>query len=114
MTDDALRDGLLRLELALARRDRAGLPGGYAAVLDAGFRENGASGRPWSRDEALAMLEVAGRSDVVIDAFEIERLGEGVVLATYDVVGERPSRRASIWVRDGERWRLRFHQGTLR
>ena len=114
MTDDALRDELLRLELALARGDRDALAGGYAAVLDDGFRETGASGRTWTRDEMLAMLEGAARSDVAIEAFEIERLADGMVLATYDVGGARPSRRASLWVHDGDRWRVRFHQGTLR
>jgi ribonuclease HI len=114
VTDDALRDELLRLELALARRDRDALPGGYAAVLDDGFRETGASGRSWSRDDTLAMLEAAPPSTVEIATFEIERLADGVVLATFETGGSRPARRASIWVRVGERWRIRFHQGTPR
>jgi ribonuclease HI len=62
----------------------------------------------------LAMLEEAAPSEVTIEAFEVERLADGVVLATYDVSGTRPSRRVSLWLRDGDRWRVRFHQGTLR
>jgi ribonuclease HI len=114
VTDDALRDELLRLELALARRDRDALPGGFAAVLDDGFRETGASGRAWARDEMLAMLEAVGPSEVEIEAFAVERLADGVVLATYETGGARPARRASVWVRDGDRWRIRHHQGTLK
>jgi ribonuclease HI len=113
VTDDALADDLLRLELAIARRRPDDLPGGYAAVLDDGFRETGASGRSWTRDESLEALATAPPSDVEIEAFEIERLADDVVLATYRTGPARPAVRASIWVRDGDRWRLRFHQGTL-
>ena len=114
MTDDVLRDELLRLERALAGRDRDALPGGYAAVLDDAFREIGASGRAWTRDDTLAMLEDAAPSAVEIEAFAIERLADGVVLATYDTGGSRPARRSSIWIHDGARWRIRYHQGTPR
>lgn len=114
MTDEALRDELLRLETALARRDEAALPGGYAAALDDAFRETGASGRAWTRDEMLALLAGATPGEGELDGFGIERLADGVILATYETGGARPARRASIWVRDGGRWRLRFHQGTPR
>ncbi|HEY5629617.1 MAG TPA: hypothetical protein VIR16_08915, partial [Candidatus Limnocylindrales bacterium] len=77
---DGLRDELLRLELALAQRREADLPGGYAGVVDAGFRETGASGRSWTRDEMLEALASAGPSDVVIDEFEVEMLAPGVAL----------------------------------
>lgn len=113
MTDDALAHDLLRLELAIARRRPDDLPGGYAALLHDGFRETGASGRSWTRDEMLEALEAAPPSEVTIEAFAIERLAEDVVLATYETGPPRPARRVSIWVRHGDRWRLRFHQGTL-
>jgi ribonuclease HI len=110
---DGLRDELLRLELALAQRREADLPGGYAGVIGPAFRETGASGRSWTRDEILEALARAAPSDVTIDAFEIETLAPGVVLATYRTVGIRSARRASVWVLDGDRWRVRYHQGTL-
>ena len=112
--DEVLRRELLRLETALARRDEAAIPGGFAAVLDDDFRETGASGRAWTRDAMLAMLAGAAPSDVELDGFEIERIGDEAILATYDTAGARPARRASLWVCDGDRWRLRFHQGTPR
>lgn len=114
MIDAALADELLRLELAIARRDRDALPGGYESVLDDAFRETGASGRAWTRGEMLEALEGAAPAVVEIEAFAIERLADGVALATYDTGGARPARRASIWIHAGGRWRLRYHQGTLR
>ena len=41
-----------------------------------------------------------------------------MLLATFDMVAAGAdgvtirSRRSSTWVRDGDRWRMRFHQGT--
>lgn len=107
-----LRDELLRLELALAQRREADLPGGYAAVIHAAFRETGASGRRWTRDAMLEALAGAARSEVTIDDFEIETLAPGVVLATDQTVGIRPARRASVWVLEGGRWRVRYHHGA--
>ena len=75
--------------------------------------ETGASGRVWTRDEILAALASAEASDVPIDGFEVEMVAPGVVLATYQTIGVRPARRASVWVLDGDRWRIRYHQGTL-
>ncbi|MHB8958444.1 MAG: nuclear transport factor 2 family protein [Candidatus Limnocylindrales bacterium] len=108
----SLRDELLRLELALAQRREADLPGGYAGVIHAAFRETGASGRRWTRDAMIEALAGAGLSAVTIDGFEIEAIAPGVVLATYQTVRIRPARRASVWVLDGGRWRVRYHQGT--
>jgi ribonuclease HI len=109
-----LRDELLSLELALAQRRPGALPGGYEGVLHPAFREIGASGRWWDRATTLEMLRDADESSVAIEAFAIEELAPGLILATYDTAGERPARRSSIWVMDAGRWQVRFHQGTLR
>lgn len=117
MTPDADAD-LEALELALARRDEAALPGGYAAVLAPDFVEHGQSGRRWTRDETLAVLAREPRTDApAIEAFEVVTLAPDVRLLTYVLVVDagghvRRSRRSSTWIRDGSRWRLRFHQGT--
>lgn len=109
----SLREELLALELALAERRPADLPGGYSGALDEHFREAGASGRWWTRDAILEELEAAERAVVPIVAFEVELLAPGVALATYETAGARPARRTSVWVLDGDRWRVRYHQGTL-
>ena len=109
---ERLRVELLHLELALAERRPRDLPGGYEGVVHSAYRETGASGRSWTRNAILEMLERAEPSAVEIDAFTIEELADGVILATYDTAGARPARRASIWVRADDRWQVRFHQGT--
>ncbi len=110
---DALRSELLRLELALAQRRPEALPaGGYEAVLHPAFHEVGASGRAWTREATLDALDGAPAVDVPIERFRVELLGPGIALATFDTGGDRPARRVSVWVRDGGRWRVRFHQGS--
>ena len=115
----AIADELLALELALARRDEAAIPGGYEAVLAADFTEIGASGRRWTRHETLDLLH-ADPPDMTIsiEAFEVADLGPDLVLATYDAVGTgtdgapRRNRRSSLWLRHGDRWEITFNQGT--
>lgn len=113
-------DTLLALELALARRDEAAIPGGYEAVLHEAFLEFGSSGRTWSRAEILEALRAAPPTDAVsIEAFATHELAPGVYLATFETAGIDPAnglrvrrRRSSVWIRDGDRHRIRFHQGT--
>jgi hypothetical protein len=109
-----VRSTLLRLELALAQRRVADLPGGdYEAVIHPDYHETGASGRWWTRRAVLETLLAASPTDVAVEEFAVEELAPGVILATYVTPGVRPARRASVWVLDGDRWRIRFHQGTL-
>ena len=105
---------LLALELALARRDPAALPGGYGTALHQDFVEIGASGRRWSRAETLELLATAPPNPAFeVLGFEAATLADDVVLVTYDTAG--PSgriHRSSTWVRADGRWQMRFHQAT--
>jgi ribonuclease HI len=105
---------ILGLELALARRDVAALPGGYAEVLDDGFVEVGQSGSVWTRDEMLMALAAspAGPS-VELVGFSTEELAPTVWMARYDTMADGARvHRVSIWIRSGDRFRMRYHQGT--
>ena len=113
MHDDSLAE-VVELELALlhpdVRRDRPWIED----LLDEDFREIGASGRLWSRQETVDGL--AGEQDdapVAVADLEALRLADGLVLVTYvsDRAGRR-ARRSSVWRRSGGRWRLVHHQGT--
>jgi glyoxylase I family protein len=110
--DSDLGDRLLGYELALARRDAAGIDGDLIDLLADDFLEFGRSGRVWTRDTIAPLLGSspdANAAALELEAFEVVPLGQGVALVTYRALG---ANRSSIWVgRDG-RWRMRFHQGT--
>ena len=113
--DPATAREILALELALAGRDHAALPGGVEAILDDPFLEFGASGRRWDRDAMLEVFRAAPTVEVVIENFAAVALTNDVVLASYQVRPEGPGRaslRSSVWVRRLGGWRIRFHQGT--
>ena len=106
---------VVELELALlhpdVRRDRRWVE----ELLDEEFREIGASGRVWTRPEAVDML-AGEQTDEAIAVADMEalQLADGVVLLTYvsDRAGRR-ARRSAIWRRVDGRWRVLHHQGTL-
>lgn len=82
------------------------------------FWEVGASGRRYSREFILGMRS----RDALVDAdaagwkasgFGIRQLGPDCFLVTYTLdQNGRLTRRATIWERAPEGWRLVYHQGT--
>ena len=101
------------------RRDRAR----GAALLADDFQEFGSSGRTWSRAQIVEVLASEDFHKPAMEDFKCDLIGEGVALVTYRTVGansesgpdqgrKSASLRSSIWVMEGEVWRVRFHQGT--
>jgi hypothetical protein len=98
-----------------------------------GFWETGASGERYSRAFVLEVLEKrwsrpdgdAHRGEMphddVWDAGEFccRELAPEVYLLTYTLLqrpnngGARKTRRATIWQRTGEGWKIVYHQGTV-
>lgn len=78
------------------------------------FREVGASGRYWTRDEIIAALAAdPGSEPLQITQPETTILSDDLVLLTY--LATRPTRhtrRASLWRRIDGNWRILHHQGT--
>ena len=83
------------------------------------FWEVGASGKRYSREFILE--EFSQRPPVngqeagwISSEFGVRRLGLDTFLLTYvlDQAG-RPTRRATIWQRTSEGWRVLYHQGTV-
>ncbi len=111
---------LLRLERALAERDGTAVEGGLAGLLEIGFVEFGASGRRWDRESIIAHLATSPRRSVEITGFEVHAVAPDLAVATYEAIegsgttDERHSGRTSVWLRRDGRWRMAFHQGTLR
>lgn len=85
-----------------------------AALLDPDFREFGSSGRVWDRASVAAVLAAEDGLPPAVEDLVGTALAPDVVLVTYRTI--RPGRstlRSSVWWRRGDRWLLRFHQGTV-
>jgi hypothetical protein len=89
------------------------------SLLSDRFREFGSSGRVFTRSEILQALAEESPREITCSDFQIEMLTPEVALVTYRTVrieaGSPPRHalRTSIWQMEGNRWRVRFHQGTL-
>jgi len=103
---------VLRQERALltsrVRNDVAEL----GVLLHPQFLEVGRTGRIWSRDDAA--LSPAGDGEArIAEVVSVDRVCDDAILLVFRTEDARGSvLRSSLWVRDGARWRLRFHQGT--
>lgn len=86
-------------------------------ILHPDFVEFGRSGRVYSRDEMLNAEECKIRATLPLKDFTLHEIADDVALVTYvsEVQDEEMEvgNRSSLWVKVGEDWKLRFHQGTI-
>jgi hypothetical protein len=105
-----------RAEFGTSRAD-------FEKMTDEKFWEVGASGRRYSRKFVLDELEKRF-SEPHAETWETRdhhcgRLGEDVYLLTYTLLQNhdsdkpRVTRRATIWRRGEDGWKIVFHQGTV-
>lgn len=104
------------LEESLWRSETRYDPAYMEAILAPDFVEFGRSGRVWSKSRGVPMGTEPIAAVLPLAEFAVRLVGEGVVLVTYisEVQYKKLERanRSSLWVFNGERWRLVFHQGT--
>lgn len=85
-------------------------------LLHEDFREVGASGRVWHREDMLDLMErEASAAPPRIEATDLAAVGlaPDVVFVTYETLSPAGrARRSSLWLRARGRWQLRHHQGT--
>lgn len=124
-TDPGLREVLQDLrsrEPIFHRPELGGTRADFESMTEAGFWEVGASGRRYSRDRVLGVLEdrhqvashLALEDTWEATDFACRELGGGTYLLTYTLLqGQRKTRRATIWRRSAGDWKIVFHQGTL-
>jgi hypothetical protein len=99
-----------RPEFGTARAD-------FERMMEADFWEIGASGRRYSRQYVLDVLD-ARRHSSDEDAWETSdfhcrELAANVYLLTYTLLqGQRRTRRSTIWSDASGDWKIVFHQGT--
>jgi hypothetical protein len=84
------------------------------------YWEVGASGRIYKRDfvlDEMAKLYAGPHDEPILEAgdFRCRRLAENVYLLTYNLIQDRRrySRRATIWERTSQGWKILYHQGTI-
>lgn len=90
----------------------------FEAMVEPGFWEVGASGRRYSREFVLDVLEERGRNPPV-EEWETRdghclALARDHYLLTYTLrQGDRVTRRSTIWHRAPDGWKIVYHQGTV-
>ncbi|WP_426662997.1 DUF4440 domain-containing protein [Rhodanobacter aciditrophus] len=90
----------------------------HCAMTAEDFWEVGASGLRYSREYVLDVLDERQRNPQPdpweTSGFHCRRLADAVYLLTYTLrQGERVTRRATVWRRDPDGWKIVYHQGTL-
>lgn len=78
------------------------------------FVEFGSSGRVYHKRLLIDMMVAENHAPVNVRDFGVRPLSNNVALVTYRTVGQAAQevRRSSVWVREGGRWQMAFHQGT--
>lgn len=90
----------------------------FENMMDPAFREIGASGRRYSREFVLGVLEERRRHAQPerwdTSDFHCSEIAADNYLLTYTLRQKgRLTRRASIWRRTAAGWKIVFHQGTI-
>jgi hypothetical protein len=114
----AVRDELMqreplfhRAEFGITRKD-------FEKMTAPEFWEVGASGRRFSREFVLSVLEdrYKNATEAVweIGDFHCVEIAADNYLVTYTLIqGQRVTRRATIWRRAVDGWQIVYHQGTV-
>jgi hypothetical protein len=121
VTDEKLSDvlgELTRREPIFHRSEFGTTRADFEKMTEGTFWEVGASGRRYSREYVLDELErrYADPSEDEWQArdFHCLEIAADNYFLTYTLVqGARSTRRATIWRRTNEGWKIVYHQGTV-
>ena len=123
VTDPALAEilaQLIRREPIFHRAEFGTSRADFEKMTPDDYWEVGASGRRYSRNYVLDILEERFRQDQSSDIWETsdfhcKRLSNDVYLLTYTLLqhGTRKTRRSTIWQYTADGWKIVFHQGTI-
>ena len=100
-----------RPEYGITRKD-------FENMTEATFWEVGASGRHYNREYVLDELEKRFKSPTEdiwkTKDFDCLEIATDNYLITYTLIqGDRITRRATIWRRSNDNWKIVYHQGTI-
>lgn len=90
----------------------------FEKMIDTSFWEVGASGRRYSREYVLDVLEERSKNRTEniwkTKDYHCLEIAKDNYLLTYTLSqGKRITRRATIWRRFGADWKIVYHQGTI-
>ena len=113
-----VREELLKREPLFHRVEFGTTRADYEKMIVPTFWEVGASGRRYSREYILDVLEERGRNPAEdpweVQDFECIEVAQDNYLATYRLIqAARVTRRATLWRRGTEGWQAVYHQGTV-
>ncbi|MGN6161321.1 MAG: RNase H family protein [Marmoricola sp.] len=104
-------DQVIALEKSFLTDEVRADPASVAALLHPDWVEVGKSGRVWTKADKLA--EVSPGLGTDFELISVDRIAPEVILVQWRGLSQRgDSRRVSVWVRDGNRWLMRYQQGT--
>jgi hypothetical protein len=116
----AITDEIRQLELKLLQSDLTAHPGLIGELLAENFEEIDNCGQLHTRDDVIGWLK--HKDPHICWAFKdfcVKALTDDLVLAIYSV--QKPGQsgdstpgsiRTSLWQRQGEHWKMVFHQAT--
>jgi hypothetical protein len=105
-----LEDEIRELEEQLVLPSVRGSAQTLDQLISDQFVEFGSSGQVYDKAQAIALLLAAPSVTIHVTDFRVLAISPDVALATYRT--ER-SVRSSLWRREGQAWRIVFHQGTV-
>lgn len=120
-TDPALLgvlEELQRLEPIFHRPERGTRREDFERMITEDFWETGASGQRYSRSYVLGVLEARhghiGEEFWQTSDFRCQEIAPDNYLLTYTLAqSKRLTRRATLWRRTADGWKIVYHQGTI-
>ena len=114
----AVRDELMQREQLFHRAAFGTKRKDFDKMTAPEFWEVGASGRRFSREFVLSILEKRYENSTEdvweIGDFHCREIAADNYLATYTLIqGQRVTRRSTIWRRAPDGWQIVYHQGTV-
>ena len=105
MLEDEVRD----LEEQLTKPVVRGSAEALDRIISDEFVEFGSSGQVYTKRDVVAQLLARPNVSITLSDLRVVAVTKDVALATYRTPA---SLRSSVWRREGDAWRVIFHQGT--
>jgi len=116
MSTDETCAEIIRRERQLLDPEVRRQPDLVRALLDPEFVEFGASGRIWNAESIThALTSEQASHEITATDFLARPVAPDAILLTFKTESAgRACLRSSLWIRsEGNKWLLRFHQGTV-